>query len=271
MNNYLKSEICFDDFYTLYRSQGVVALAWWLGALHADRIREEHNSFPFLHVVGEAGSGKSLLLGYLWKLLGEEEFSACAPEFATPTGRRRVLLNGGKPVVILESWPNPESSFDWDEIKDLYSGGIVGHSRPNGMEQPHFRGALSIISNAPIEASDALKSRMALVEIGGARSQESMNSAQVLRDLHIVRAGAFGRAAEQNREQQYSTFSKLAPAYTAALLGERPNLSTRAAKNGGQMMAWVDVLSLMLGLSNELRLAALDTTKMIVDEEFTPF
>lgn len=271
MNNYLKSEICFDDFYNLYRSQGVVALAWWLGALHADRIREEHNSFPFLHVVGDAGSGKTFLLCYLWKLLGEEEFRACMPEHATPAGRRRALLDGSKPVVILESAPNPESSFDWDEIKDLYSGGIVRHSRPSGMEETHFRGALSIISNAPIEGSNALKSRMTLIELSGTRTQESLNSAQVLRDLHVMRAGAFGRTVEQNREQQFSTFSKLAPAYTATLLEERPNLSTRAAKNGGQLMAWVDVLSLMLGLSNELRLTALDATKMIVDEDFTPF
>ncbi|WP_178119778.1 hypothetical protein [Pseudomonas gelidaquae] len=62
MQNELKTAIQFDDFYTVFGTKGVVAMAWWLGALHADRIRAEHHSFPFLHIEGEAGAGKTFLM-----------------------------------------------------------------------------------------------------------------------------------------------------------------------------------------------------------------
>lgn len=71
MQNELKSAICFNDIVHFFGARGVVALSWWMGAAHAARIRNDQNSFPFLHIVGAAGSGKSMLLEYLQKLNGQ--------------------------------------------------------------------------------------------------------------------------------------------------------------------------------------------------------
>ena len=56
MQNELKSAIRFNDFVAYFGARGVVALAWWMGAAHAARIREHQNSFPFLQINGAAGS-----------------------------------------------------------------------------------------------------------------------------------------------------------------------------------------------------------------------
>lgn len=268
MQNELKNAIRFDDFYAAFRSKGVVAMAWWLGALHAEQIRSEHQSFPFLHIVGGPGSGKTFLISYLWKLLGEEEFTACSPEYATPAGRTRALFNASKPIVIFESVPNAESTFDWEELRDLYnSGGTTRHVQQSESQTTCFRGALSIISNAPLECSEMLDSRIVRIQLGAAHTQEGMNGAMALRGLPAEQAGVFGLAVKRLREQHLSTFNKLAPAYTAAWLEESGELSTRAAKNGGQLMAWVDVLSSMLDLSDEQRRTAIAATKLFIDED----
>ncbi|SFQ05950.1 hypothetical protein [Pseudomonas sp. NFPP28] len=272
MQNELKTAIRFDDFYAAFRSKGVVAMAWWLGAMHAEQIRADHQSFPFLHIVGGPGSGKSFLISYLWKLLGEEEFTACSPEYATPAGRTRALFNASKPIVIFESVPNAESTFDWEELRDLYnSGGTTRHVQRSESQTTYFRGALSIISNAPLECSEMLDSRIVRIQLGSEHTQESMNGAMALRGLSAEQAGVFGLTVKQSREQLLSTFNKLAPTYTAAWLEESAGPSKRAAKNGGQLIAWVDVLSSMLDLSNEQRLTALNTIKLIIDEDFHPF
>ncbi|MEW5714550.1 hypothetical protein AB1462_19605 [Pseudomonas sp. SB113] len=272
MQNELKTAIRFDDFYAAFRSKGVVAMAWWLGALHAEQVRTEHQSFPFLHIVGGPGSGKTFLISYLWKLLGEEEFTACSPEYATPAGRTRSLFNASKPIVILESVPNTESTFDWDELRDLYSsGGPPRHAQQSGAEETRFRGALSIISNSPLKCSELLDQRIARIELSSAHTQEGMNGALALRGLSAKQAGVFGLAVEHRRQHHLSTFNKLAPAYTAAWFEESAGPSPRAAKNGGQLMAWVDVLSSMLDLSDVQRLTALDSIKLIIDEDFHPF
>lgn len=270
MQNELKTAIRFDDFYAAFRSQGIVAIAWWLGALHADRIRAEHHSFPLLHIEGRPGCGKTFLLSYLWKLIGQEEFRAFAPEYATPAGRARALTRTNQPVIVLESEPNPESTFDWDELRDLYNGGTIHRAHSPGIEAHHFHGALVIISSQPIQCSANLESRIARVRLGTAHTIEGLSGANALRELSAGQAGVFGLVANQHQEQVLSTFNKLSPAYTTALTKERAGLCPRAAKNGGQLMALVDALSLMLGLTNEQRVTALGAVKLILDDVFSP-
>ncbi|MDT1000380.1 hypothetical protein RNI08_32120, partial [Pseudomonas aeruginosa] len=72
-------------------------MAWWMGAVHADRIRQDQNSFPFLQIVGTAGSGKSLLLGYLQKLNGQTPYSNFLG-YSTPAGRARSFASAGQRI-----------------------------------------------------------------------------------------------------------------------------------------------------------------------------
>ncbi|NMZ00126.1 hypothetical protein HBO04_08355 [Pseudomonas proteolytica] len=273
MQNELKAAIQFDDFFTVFGTKGVVAMAWWLGAMHADRIRSDHHSFPFLHVEGAAGSGKSFLISYLWKLLGEEEFTACSPEYATPTGRTRALFDASKPIVIFESVSNAESTFDWDELRELYSsGGTTRHALQSESQTTYFRGALTIVSSQPIQCSEALESRIAHIQLGISHTTESQKSASALSQLTAQQAGAFGHAVAQRKDQLVSTFNKLAPAYTASLLDEHGHqLSLREAKNAGQLMALVDALSLLLNLTSEQRLNSLSAVRHVVETDFAQF
>ncbi|MCR8935662.1 hypothetical protein [Pseudomonas sp. S11A4] len=48
-------------------------------------------------------------------------------------------------------------------------------------------------------------------------------------------------------------------------------LSRRAAKNGGRLMALVDVLSLLLGLSDEQRRRSLNVVTDCIHPEFIPY
>ncbi|MNY02702.1 hypothetical protein D3C86_1352840 [compost metagenome] len=58
--------------WTAFGVNGIVALAFWFGSLFAEQIRTTHKGFPFLEATGEAGAGKSTLIMFLWKLLGQE-------------------------------------------------------------------------------------------------------------------------------------------------------------------------------------------------------
>ena len=275
MQTELKTAIQFDDFYTVFGTKGVVAMAWWLGALHADRIRAEHHSFPFLHIEGEAGAGKTFLMGYLWKLVGEESPRVHTPEYSTQAGRSRWLAAAGtigKTVVVLESVPTENPAFDWEELRDLYSGGVIRRAQAQGTEDAYFHGALTIVSSQPIQCSEALESRIAHIHLGITHTTESQKSASALNQLTAQQAGAFGHAVAQREDQLVSTFNKLAPAYTASLLDEHGHqISMRAAKNGGQLMALVDALSLLLNLTSEQRLNSLSAVRHVVETDFVQF
>lgn len=274
MQNELKSEIRFDDFHAVFGSQGVVSMAWWLGAKIAEEIRTEQWSYPFLHITGGAGCGATSLQGYLWKLLGEESFSACAPERATRAGRMRTIANAGqrKRVVIFDSMnAGEEPVYDWDELKMLYNSDATIYDQVNGVEPIRFRGAVVICSNEPIKCSDAINSRIAIVRLSASSSKKRPH-AQALDELTAGQASAFGKAVDEHADQLLSTVNKLAPAYAASLLEQHANqLSQRAAKNGGQLKALIDALSLLLNLSNEQRQQALNEVEYCVCPDFIPY
>lgn len=272
MQNDLKTAIHFDDFYAVFGPKGIVAMAWWLGAQHANQIRAEHHSFPFLHIEGEVADGRIFLMCYLMKLIGEASPRACAPEHSSSKELARWISKTELPVVILESMPNEKHTFDWDEIRDLYSGGAVGYVRNDQMEQNRFQGALVIVSRQTIHYSAPLESRVTRIQLNAACTKKNRSSVAGVSQLSVQQARIFGLAVRQAQDQTIRTFNKLAPAYTASLLDEHGHqLSARAAKNGGQLMSLVDVLSLLLDLSTEQRLNALNEVRSIVDADLIPY
>lgn len=55
---------------------GLGALSWWTASLFVQQIASQQASFGFLELSGEPGSGKSMLLRLLWRLLGRENTEA---------------------------------------------------------------------------------------------------------------------------------------------------------------------------------------------------
>lgn len=171
-------------FITAFGAKGLVALAWWLGALHAERIRTAQRSYPFLEVTGGAGSGKSALLSVLWSLIGNDHPAHISPAHSSRIGLLRTIHQPVNWPVVLEEVDREEGSnaepFDWDELKSLYSGAAIASHQPGAAtEEMKFQGALVILGNPPLP--EALRSRFVFVELD--HSQRTEESAQALRDL----------------------------------------------------------------------------------------
>jgi hypothetical protein len=274
MQNELKSAIRFDDFYAVFGSQGVVAMAWWLGARHAKQIRVRQHGFPFLQITGRAGSGKTSLLDYLSKLNGVDSVTAYAPELMTPAGLARIIATASDQTVIFETGYEfeRESHFDWDQIASLYSNSACSISSETEETQVTFKGTVIISANLPIQCSEHFESRLVPVELTAPHTTESRLHAQALHQLTAEQAAAFSHAVNQRADETVSTICRLTPAYAANLYGRHPiQPSSRAAKNGGLLMALVDVLSLLLNLTEEQRRSALNQVEHNVGLAFVPY
>ena len=159
-------------FITAFGAKGLVILAWWLGALHAERIRAAQRSYPFLEVAGTCSAHSSLILSVLWKLLGSEQNHSINLAHCTRAAVLRGIYNVvDMPVVIEEPdrQANDNKPFDWNELKACFTG-----------ERMCFRsGGAQVEENPPL--SEALRSRFVFVELD--HSQRTEESAQAVRDL----------------------------------------------------------------------------------------
>ena len=266
MQNELKSAIRFNDFVAFFGARGVVALAWWMGAAHAARIREDQNSFPFLQINGAAGCGKSLLLEYLQKLNGQTPY-AHSLAHATQAARARIYANAERPIVICEHHGEPDQPFDWDELKPLYSSGAgISHAGADRTERVTFNGALVITANQPLECSEAVSSRMILLDLSATDAHTPRVRPEAIGDLNADEASAFGTKVAQSEEWISSNLQAFLVAYKRQLTRKYGEcLNSRTALNCAQMLALLDLLCNFLSIPEGLRLEA---NKVIHDIAF---
>lgn len=235
-----------------YGARGVVALAFWLGALFAEQIRAKQKSYPFLEIVGEPGSGKSTLIEFLWKLVGRRDYEGFDPSKATLAARARNFAQvSNLPVVLIESDRDQEGlklkQFDWDELKTAYNGRCVrarGHKNSgNDTYEPPFRGAIVISQNAPVNASDAIQQR--IVHLHFTREHhtpETRAIAERLERTPVEDVSGFVLAATTREQQLLELINERAPSYEDSLM-QLPELRVhRIAKNHGQLMALAECL-----------------------------
>lgn len=254
----LKSAIHFGDFYNLFGPSGVVAMAWWLGALHADRIRKEQGGFPFLQLNGQPGSGKGLLLDYLWKLSGDEYFTGCDPDHTSRAGRSRFMTNAGNKVTALVP-THQQAAGDWaDELKPLYdsSAEFLDHSR--GGEATKFQGAILIFTDAPLRCSEAVRSRMQSLFLQPFNAGKKFRSMEKLIELSADRAGAFTKVFQHHEDLILTVLQGMVPAQIGKYEAQfREDLNLRYARNFAQVAALIDALCDLVGLSERQRAEAL--------------
>ncbi|AZD84736.1 hypothetical protein C4K14_1902 [Pseudomonas chlororaphis subsp. aureofaciens] len=264
--NELKAVIRFNDFVAYFGPRGVVAMAWWMGAVHAARIRNDQNSFPFLQVIGNAGIGKTLLLDYLQKLNGQTPYGHSLAH-ATPAGRARTFASARRRVVICENHDGSERSVDWDELKHLYSSGsMLLPSGAGESEEVTFRGALVITANQSLECSEAVSSRMILVDLSATDAHTPRVRPDAIGDLDASEASAFGIKVAQSEDWICSNLQAFLPAYQGQLTRKHGvSLSARTALNCAQMICLIDLLCNLLSISQELQLEA---RKLIHDIAF---
>lgn len=251
-----------------FGAKGIVALAYWLGTLFAEQIRAHQKSYPFLEIVGEAGSGKSTLIEFLWKLLGRRDYEGFDPSKSTMAARARNFAQvSNLPVVLIESdrdqdGPGPKvKQFDWDELKTAYNGRSVrarGHkNQGNDTYEPPFRGAIVISQNAPVNASDAVLQRIVHLQFDKEhQNAETKATAEQMERMPLDQVSGFALQATVREKKVLELFERQAHIYEQMLMDDPGVRNIRIAKNHGQLQALIHCLGDEgLGLLNTDRLA----------------
>lgn len=252
----------FDVFWRCFGARGVVVLAWWLGALTVEQIRQVQKSFPFLELVGEPGAGKSTIVELFWKLVGRMEYEGFDPSKATPASRARNFAQvGNLPVVLIESEREqqdgaPVKHYDWDELKTAYNGRSVRSTgvknNGNDTREPPFRGALLIAQNNPVKASEPILQRICHVHLTSENhTPQTKQLAEQLERWPIESVSGFLVKALQREQEIVQTVTERTSGYEQELLA-RPGIRTvRIAKNHAQLLSLVDALALVVPLGEE--------------------
>lgn len=193
-----------NEFITVFGDKGLVALTYWVLSLFAEQIRVKYDMFPFLEVTGEAGAGKSLLIEFLWLLVGRSSYEGINPTTSTRVGRARTLAQvSNLPVVFIEGDINDPNSpnhkqkaFSFEELKPLFNGrsprvkALKDHT--NITDDEPFKGSVVISQNQKVSGSEAILSR--LVYLNFDRSQhnaQSREAASRLSRLSVEQVSGF--------------------------------------------------------------------------------
>jgi len=263
MKQELNTELNTDwlaDYKVAYGAGGMVALTCWFGGLFAEQMREHHRSFPFVSIIGEAGSGKSDLISFLWKIIGREAESF-NPAIGSVAGRIRNMSQYANLPLIFNEVDNEQISrdsktkrFDWNEYKDLYEGqfGRFTGKKTQGNEvrKPKFKGYLFITQNIPVTASEAIMSRIIHLQFDRTHHSEAgKHASDRLLGLPIKEVSGFLLHANKMSKAILSLFDQQYPLHAAAIRAKGCVKLERIIHNHAQMMAFADCLALILPLS----------------------
>lgn len=247
-----------------YQYKGIAALAFWMGSLFAEQIRNKHKSFPFIELVGEPGAGKSTLIEFLWRLLGRSDYEGFDPSKSTMAARARNFSQvSNMPVVLIEGDRTEEDrvkqkGFDWDELKPLYNGRSV-YSRGvknsgNETYEPPFRGALVISQNANVNASDAIMQRICHIGFDlASHTHESKLAADELGQIGVDSLSGFMVKATMAEKAILASFEERLPFHEKRLLKVNGVRNLRIVKNHAMLAALVDALSHVVHLGKTER------------------
>ena len=247
---------------TAFGNSGVIALAWFLGSLFAEQIRDMQKSYPFMEIIGEAGAGKTTLIEFLWKALGRDNEEGFDPAKATQAGRSRTFCQvSNMPVSLIESDREDEKGkgkqFGWDELKTAFNGrSIVTRglkTTGNDTYAPPFRGTILISQNAAVDGGEAILSRIVHLHLlRDAQTLPSKNAADWLSQCDIDVVSGFLITATKAEKDILAHLDKNYRHYYQHIMDQGHVRMARIAENHAQLMSLVDCLgSQFLGLLND--------------------
>ncbi len=236
-----------------FGAKGMVALAFWFGAVYAEQIRDSHKSFPFLEIVGEPGSGKTTLIEFLWKLCGRRDYEGFDPSKSTLAARARNFAQvANLPVVLIEGDRNQDSAkqrgFDWEELKTAYNGRSVRSRgvRNSGNEtyEPPFRGAIVIAQNNDVSASNPVLERIIhLYTDRSGQNPQTKAAAEQLERIPAEQLSGFLLQAALAENEVLACVNRQIPVYEQWLNTHPDIRHMRLIKNHALLMALVDALA----------------------------
>lgn len=275
------SESWFDLIYLCYGPRGLIVLAYWMGTLFAEQIRERFESFPFMEVVGEPGAGKSTLLETLWKLLGRNGYEGSDPLKGSMVGYLRTMAQvSNMPVVMLESDRSdddegkgrPKQAFNWDSFKSLYNGGALRttgvKNSGNDTYEPQFRAALVISQNAPVQASPAIMERIIHVWFDKSRqSDEGREGGLALGRMTASEVSGFLVKAVTKEAEVLKLMDERQRPYEKEIQAAGAK-NLRIQKNHAQLMVLLDALKLVCPISDaQMKEAKAVITELALERE----
>ncbi|NVM93064.1 ssDNA-binding Zn-finger/Zn-ribbon topoisomerase 1/energy-coupling factor transporter ATP-binding protein EcfA2 [Variovorax sp. SG517] len=249
--------------WSAFGAKGYIALAYWFGSLFAEQVRAEQQSFPFLEIVGEPGSGKTTLIQFLWKLCGRD-YEGFDPSKSTSAGRLRTFTQvSNLPIVLIESDRETKSggqahvkSFDWDELKDAYNGNSIRTTgvKTGGNEtyDPPFRASIVISQNNQVQASQAIMERICHMTFDTRGfTTASYESAKALEKIEIEQVSGFILAALKREADVMATIAADHDQNIQFLLAQDGIHKPRIAKNHAQLLSMSKALRAVVPLSDE--------------------
>lgn len=251
-----------QTLWSAFGPKGYVALAFWFGSLFAEQVRAEHQSFPFLEIVGEPGSGKTTLISFMWKLFGRD-YEGFDPSKSTNAGRMRTFTQvSNLPIVLIESDRETKTgntahikSFDWDELKDAYNGNSIRTTgvKTGGNEtyDPPFRASIVISQNNAVAASQPIMERICHMTFDTKGfTPESYEAAKALEKTDIADVSNFILQALKLEAEVMDTITTQTDTQMTHLLTLEGVHKPRIAKNHGQLMAMCLALRKLVRVSD---------------------
>tara|TARA_R110002050_G_scaffold57423_3_gene128925 strand:+ start:75189 stop:77897 length:2709 start_codon:yes stop_codon:yes gene_type:complete len=261
------------DFKAAFGTKGLVALSWWFGSLFVGQIRQQHRSYPFLQIAGEADSGKSLLIDVLWGLLGKEGESF-NPAASTSAGRVRKMAEVSNLPVCFNETDNEveknthQKQFNWNELKDLFEGEfgkVTGiKSQDNSTRKPEFKGALAWTQNVKIVASEAMQTR--LIDLWFDTSHHSpagYQASQRLNAIKVEEVNGFIINAVKQADRVLKHFNSQFDRHRLHLISTGKIKTNRIIENHAKIMALANCLH---GLYPEIGEDDLQKTHVMLEQ-----
>jgi hypothetical protein len=247
------------DYHTAFGDKGLIALAWWFGSLFAQQLRHRYQSYPFFEIIGEAGSGKTDMVDFLFKLIGKENDNF-NPNISTMPGFIRKLSESSNLPVVFNETDNEQIAadrhqrkFDWEIAKDWYNGQIGRYtgrkSNDNTTRVAYFKTALLAVQNVPVVASEAITSRFMGFKFDRSHHSDAGKLAsERLQMLDITDVSGFTLYALQHEQKILDSFDAFYRAHFAKLANSSIKMQ-RIKHNHAQLSALVDCFNLILPLS----------------------
>lgn len=270
----------WSKFNSVRGDYGTVVMAWWLGTYFAEQIRAIDRSYPFFELVGQAGAGKSRLLEFLWRLSGREDYEGFDPSKATSVAIYREFAQvSNMPIALIEGDRNDQdgkqsySKFEWDQLKDAFNGRSIRSrgvkNNGNDTYSPPFRAAIMISQNEPIQASEAMLTR--LLHIRLTREGQTLQGKYIVDELDripIEITSQFMVKAIKNEEAILETYKEKVR-YYEAFYHAAGITHTRIALNHAQISAMVDCLHLHVldGVMTEAQAKAAKITLITMSQQ----
>lgn len=228
-----------DLFITAFGTQGLIALAWWAGAFHAQRIRELQATYPILQITGGAGVGKSTLVANLWKMAGSEGETRNADSCSMGALLAILVRTVNRPVVLEESGRGDER-FDWNALRECYTGGaIVRHIGTDAIEGARFGGALAYVGGE----TEVLNSRIVNIHLARQlRTDAHHEAVKALHELQIADMANFVETIKANREQLAYRLGGVGRYIDSLQEDTEQRLPAGIDRNHAQLLALLDLL-----------------------------